>query len=117
MEEKNGNHNLHLCVVTLIVCTMVSAISIIFIVDFVQESFQSTNAMALIITDAGIKSDDPNLERNLSVATDALSMCKDFAWALVTGLLVCLFAVGVRIKRTPFGGVEVKGKGKESKRL
>jgi hypothetical protein len=73
--------------------------------------------MALIITNAGIKSDDPNLERNLSVATDALSMCKDFAWALVVGLLVCLFAVGVRIKRTPFGRVGVKGKGRESKRL
>jgi hypothetical protein len=117
MDEENGNHNLHLCVVTLIVCTLVSAISIIWIVDFVQESFQSTNAMALIITDAGIKSDDPNLEHNLSVATDTLSMCKDFAWSLVVGLLVCLFAVGVRIKRTPFGGVGVKGRGRESKRL
>jgi hypothetical protein len=117
MEEENENHNLHLCVVTLIVCTLLSAASIIWIVDLVQESFQSTNAMALIITNAGIKSDDPNLEQNLSVATDALSMCKDFAWALVTGLLVCLFAVGVRIKRTPFGGVGVKGRGRESKRL
>jgi ABC-type branched-subunit amino acid transport system permease subunit len=116
MDEKNGNHNLHLCVVTLIVCTLVSAASIIWIVDLVQESFQSTNAMALIITDAGIKSDDPNLERNLSVATDALSMCKDFAWALVVGLLVCLTAVIVRIKRSPFGGVGVKGRGRESKR-
>ena len=117
MDEKNGNHNLHLCVVTLIVCTLVSAVAIICIVDFVQESFQSTNAMALIITDAGIKSDDANLERNLSVSSDALSMCKDFAWSLVVGLLVCLTAVVVRIKRTPIVGVGVKGRGRESKRL
>ena len=118
MDEKSGSHNLHLCVVTLIVCTLVSAVAIIWIVDFVQESFQSTNAMALIITaNDGIKSDDPNLEHNLSVATDALSMCKDFAWSLVVGLLVCLFAMGVRIKRTPFGGVGVNGRGRESKRL
>ena len=117
MEEKNGNHNLLLCVVTLIVCTLVSAISIIWIVDFVQESFQSSNTMAILITDAGIKSDDPNLERNLSVAGDALMMCKDFAWALVIGLSVCLMAVGIRIKRTPFAGFVGKGRVSTSKRL
>jgi hypothetical protein len=117
MEEKNGNHNLLLCVVTLIACTMVSAISIIFIVDFVQDSFQSSNTMALLITDAGIKSDDPNLERNLSAAGEALLMCKDFAWALVVGLMVCLIAVVVRIRRTPISGVGVSVRGKSSKRL
>ena len=117
MDEKNESHNLHLSIVTLIVCTLVSAISIIYICDFVLESFQSTNAMAMLITDSGIKSDDPNLEHNLFVAGQALMSCKDFAWALVVGLSVCLIAVGVRIKRTPLVAIGGKGRGSASKRL
>jgi hypothetical protein len=118
MDEENGNHNLQLSILTLIVCTLLSAVSIIWIVDFVLESFQSTNAMALLITDAGIKSDDPNLEHNLSVATSALLSCKDFAWALVVGLVVCLLAMVIRIKRPPpFNLVGVKGRVGQSKRL
>lgn len=117
MDEKNENHNLHLSIVTLIVCTLVSAVSIIYICNFVLESFQSTTACAMLITDSGIKSDDPNLERNLSVAGQALMSCKDFAWALVVGLSVCLFAVVIRMKRPSFDGVGVKGRGAVSKRL
>lgn len=57
--------------------------------DYVVKSFQDSNTMALIITDAGLKSDDKNLERNLSTATTTLVTLRDI------GLSVCIGALGV----------------------
>jgi len=50
--------------------------------------------MALIITDAGIKSDDKNLERQLSTATLTLTSLRDI------GLAVCIGAMGVALALT-----------------
>jgi len=44
--------------------------------------------MALIITDAGVKSDDATLERQLSSATAALKMSADISYALVVASLM-----------------------------
>jgi hypothetical protein len=41
--------------------------------------------MALIITDAGIKSDDANLEHNLTSATQTLVNLRDISLALFIG--------------------------------
>jgi hypothetical protein len=57
--------------------------------DYVVKSFQDSNTMALIITDAGLKSDDKNLERQLSTATMTLISLRDI------GLAVCIGSVGV----------------------
>jgi hypothetical protein len=41
--------------------------------------------MALLITDAGLKSDDKNLEGNLTTATKTLGYLKDIGLAVVVG--------------------------------
>jgi hypothetical protein len=53
--------------------------------------------MALLITDAGIKSDDANLERQLSSATAALKVSADVAYALVTASLMMAAALAWRV--------------------
>jgi hypothetical protein len=55
--------------------------------------------MAMLITDAGVLSDDKNLEKNLSVATQGLQMAKDFGLALVIGVIGVGIAVFVRVRR------------------
>lgn len=53
--------------------------------DYVLASFQDSNTMALLITDAGLKSDDKNLEGNLTVATKTLHYLKDIGLSVVVG--------------------------------
>jgi hypothetical protein len=53
--------------------------------DYVLGSFQDSNTMVLLITDAGLKSDDAKLEGNLTVATMALHYLKDIGLAVVVG--------------------------------
>lgn len=53
--------------------------------------------MVMLITDAGTKSDDKNLERNLSAATLGLQACRDLGLALAVGCLGVGVAVSVRI--------------------
>jgi len=55
--------------------------------------------MAMLITDAGVLSDDKNLEGNLTVATQGLHMAKDFGLALTIGVVGVGLAVFVRIRR------------------
>jgi hypothetical protein len=53
--------------------------------DYVLTSFQDSNTMALLITDAGLKSDDAKLESNLTTATNTLRYLKDIGLAVVVG--------------------------------
>lgn len=53
--------------------------------DYVLASFQDSNTMALLITDAGLKSDDKNLEGNLTTATQTLHYLKDIGLSVVVG--------------------------------
>ena len=55
--------------------------------------------MAMLITDAGVLSDDKNLEGNLTVATQGLHVAKDFGLALTIGVVGVGLAVFVRIRR------------------
>ena len=55
--------------------------------------------MAMLITDAGVLSDDKNLEGNLTVATQGLHMAKDFGLALTIGVVGVGIAVFVRVRR------------------
>jgi len=95
--------NLLLAVFLLTAFAGVSALGSAYISGFVLDQLQSTEAMALIITDGGIKSDSKELERNLSTATMALNACRDFGWALAVGCIGVGVALGVRlrVKRPP----------------
>ena len=98
-ESPSGDNNLLLAVALLVVAALLSAAASAFICDFVLRSFQDTNAMVLLITDAGTKSDDKTLERNLSAATLALKPCRDLGGALSGGCLGVGVAVFLRLRR------------------
>lgn len=52
---------------------------------FVVSSFQDSNTMVMLITDAGLKSDDAKLERNLTQATQTLNFLYQIGLAVVVG--------------------------------
>jgi hypothetical protein len=85
--------------VALLICSAVGAVSVAFITDHILSSFQDSNTMALLITDAGTNSDDANLERQLSVATLGLKACRDLGWALAVGCVGVGVAVFLRFRR------------------
>ena len=85
--------------VALLVCSAVGAFSVAYISSYILDSFQNTTAMVMLITDAGTKSDDANLERQLSVATLGLKACRDLGWALAVGCLGVGIAVFLRFRR------------------
>ena len=97
--KPSGDANLVWAVFLLVLAALLAAAATAYICDFVLRSFQDTNAMVMLITDAGTKSDDKNLERNLSAATLALKTCRDLGWALSVGCLGVLGAVGFRLFR------------------
>lgn len=89
--KQSGDTNLLWALVLIVVACSMTALASYWICDFVLGSFQDTNAMVMLITDAGTKSDDKNLEKNLSAATMALRTCRDLGLALAIGC----FGVGV----------------------
>ena len=91
--------NLLIAVAGLVAFSALAAIATAYICGFVLDSFQDTNAMVMLITDVGTKSDDKNLEHNLSSATMALKACRDLGWALAVGCFGVGVAVGIRIWR------------------
>lgn len=98
-QSPSGDKNLLLAVSGLVLAALVAAAASAYICDFVLRSFQDTNAMVMLITDAGTKSDDKNLEKNLSAATMALKTCRDLGWALSVGCLGVGVAVFLRFRR------------------
>jgi hypothetical protein len=76
-----------------------AAISVAIITDHILSSFANSNTMALLITDAGTKSDDAGLERQLTSATLGLKACRDLGWALAVGCLGVGIAVFLRFRR------------------
>ena len=81
----------------------VSALGSAWICESVLSAFGNSQTMALIIVDGGkdLKSDDANLERQLSTATLALQTIRDFGWALAVGCFTVLVAVLVRVFYRP----------------
>jgi hypothetical protein len=82
-----SERNLLLVVAALVVAAGMVAVLTAWICGYVLDSLHNSNAMALLLTDAGVKADDANLERQLSVATAALVACRDLAFALGIGCL------------------------------
>jgi hypothetical protein len=77
----------------------VSAFASAYVAGYVLEQLQSTEALALIVTDAGLKSDSADLERNMSTATLALRSVRELGWALAVGCLGVGVAVFLRFRR------------------
>jgi hypothetical protein len=93
------HQNLTWALIAILACSLVASASTVWICEYVLDSFQNSHAMAMLITDAGVLSDDKNLEGNLSVATQGLHMAKDFGLALTIGVLGVGLAVFVRVRR------------------
>jgi hypothetical protein len=95
------HHHQHLtwALIAILACSLVASASTAWICQYVLDSFQDSHAMAMLITDAGVLSDDKNLEGNLTVATQGLQMAKDFGLALTIGVVGVGLAVFVRIRR------------------
>jgi hypothetical protein len=91
--------NLLWAVTILTVAAGMSALGSAWICDTVLSAFGNSQTMALIIVDGGkeLKSDDANLERQLSTATLALQTIRDFGWALALGCFGVLVAVLVKV--------------------
>ena len=85
--------------VALLVCSAVGAFAVAYIADYILSSFQDTNAMVMLITDAGTKSDDAKLGGQLTTATQGLKACRDLGWALAVGCLGVGVAVFLRFRR------------------
>ena len=91
--------NLTWALVAVLICSLIASASTVWICQFVLDSFQDSHACAMLLTDAGIVSDDKNLEGNLSVATTGLHIAKDFGLALTIGVVGVGLAVLIRIRR------------------
>ncbi len=98
-ESPSEGNNLLYAVGLLVLAAFISAAASAWICDFVLRSFQDSQSMVLLITDAGTKSDDKNLERNLTAATMALKACRDLGWALSVGCLGVGVAVFLRLRK------------------
>ena len=100
---RSADTNLLWAVVMLTLAAGVSALGSAWICESVLSAFGSSQTMALIIVDGGrdLKSDDANLERQLSTATMALQTIRDFGWALAVGCFTVLVAVLVRVFYRP----------------
>ena len=97
----SGDKNLLWANMALIACSFVGSVGIYLLAEYVLNSFQSTQAMAMILGDAGrIVSDDKNLEQNLSTATMGLKACRDLGLALALGCFGCAVAVSIRLIRS-----------------
>lgn len=82
----------------LLVATMASGFTS-YACDYVLRSFQDSQTMALIITDAGIKSDDIKLEHQLTTATLTLNYLRDIGLAVLVGSAGVGVAIAIRVFR------------------
>lgn len=80
-----GEVNLMWALLGLLTISLLAAGFTAWTCDYVLGSFQDSNTMALLITDAGLKSDDAKLEANLTTATKTLGYLKDIGLAVVIG--------------------------------
>lgn len=92
--RSGDNLLLALCFVTLF--SGVSAASSAYISSYVLDQLQSTDALVMLVTDGGLKSDSKSLEANMSFATAALLAVRDFSLALSVGCAGIVIALGFR---------------------
>lgn len=95
----SGGNNLLLAVCLLTAFAGLSAFASAYIAGVVLDLLQSRDALVMIVTDAGIKSDSVSVEQGLSAATLALKAVRDLGWALAVGCLGVGVAVFIRSRR------------------
>ena len=98
-QQSGSEANLLWATVALVACAGLAAVAVAYITDYILSSFQDSQTMALIITDAGTKSDDAKLEGQLTTATLGLKACRDLGWALAVGCLGVGVAVFLRLRK------------------
>jgi hypothetical protein len=96
-QKRNGDRNLLVVVCVVVVSAAVVAVTTSWICSYVLDGFASSETMVLLITDAGLKSDDQKLEGQLTTATIALRTCRDLAMALAVGCGMVGAAAGWRV--------------------
>jgi hypothetical protein len=99
LPKESGSANLLLAVTLLTGFAGVAALASAFIAGYVLDTLQSRDALVMIVTDAGIKSDSVSVEQGLSSATMALKSVRDLGWALAVGCLGVGVAVFLRSRR------------------
>jgi hypothetical protein len=95
--QKSGDNNLIISAGIILAISAVCAVYTAWVVNNVLNAFASTEAMVMLITDSGIKSDDLKTERQLSEATIALQTSRDIALALVVASLMMGMALAWRL--------------------
>jgi len=91
--------NLLLAVGLLVAFAGLASVTTAYTAGFVLDQLQNTDAMVMLVTDGGIKSDSKELESNLSSATLALQSVRDLGLALSFGCLAVAVAAGLRVWR------------------
>jgi glycerol-3-phosphate dehydrogenase (NAD(P)+) len=76
-----------------------SAFASAYIAGYVLDTLQSRDALVMIVTDSGLKSDSVSVQQGLSAATLALKAVRDLGWALAVGCLGVGLAVFLRSRR------------------
>jgi hypothetical protein len=99
LPKESGSANLLLAVTLLTGFAGVAALASAYIAGYVLDTLQSRDALVMIVTDAGIKSDSQRVEQGLSSATMALKSVRDLGWALAVGCLGVGVAVFLRSRR------------------
>ena len=95
-DQPSADDNLVLVVCFLTAFAGLSAFASAYISGYVLDTLQSRDALVMIVTDAGIKSDSVSVEQGLSSATTALLAVRDLGMALSIGCLGIGLAVGIR---------------------
>ena len=94
--QPSADDNLVLVVCFLTAFAGLSAFASAYISGYVLDTLQSRDALVMIVTDAGIKSDSVSVEQGLSSATTALLAVRDLGMALSIGCLGVGLALGIR---------------------
>ena len=97
--NQSGEGNLIWAIIGLLAISLLAAGFTAWSCDWVLSSFQNSNTMVMLITDAGIKSDDKNLEANLTAATATLRYLRDIGLAVVIGGAGVALALLIRHSR------------------
>lgn len=98
--ERNASEaNLLLVVCLLVTFAGLASVTTAYTAGFVVDQLQSTDALVMLVTDGGLKSDSKDLEQNMSSATLALRSVRELGLAMAFGCLGVAVAVGIRVWR------------------
>jgi hypothetical protein len=97
--RESGSANLLVAVCLMTLFAGASAFASAYIAGVVLDLLQSRDALVMIVTDGGIRSDSVTVERGLSVATMALKSVRDIGWALAVGCVGVGVAAFLRARR------------------